>query len=261
MTGRIDVNSYVARHMYKVRGYLKLLDAQIIAALGHAQIRDGVRGDLVEIGVHHGKLFIILALLRQQGERLLAADLFEDDELNRATVHAGRENAFFRNLKKLGVAVSTEEIYKGDSLKLTPEQLQQRVAQVRLFSIDGGHYYEHVSNDVRLAAQVIHDKGVIIVDDFFTTRWPEVTFATYDFLRKAGEEMRPFLVSKSKLYICREAAIPYYLDLVRTDPILAGYPREDVRMLNANLVYMRQAMRQAVLDELRDRLGMMSNVG
>jgi hypothetical protein len=254
MASKMNVDSYVARHMYKVRGYLKLLDAQIIAALGHAQIESRIRGDLAEIGVHHGKLFFILALLRQDGERLLAADLFEDDEGNRATVHAGRESAFFTNSERLGIGIPSAEVYKGNSLDLTPEQIRQRVAQVRLFSIDGGHLYRHVENDIALASHVLHEKGVVIVDDFCTARWPEVTFATYDFLRNDSSEMTPFLVSKNKLYICRKAAAPYYLNLVRTDSRFTFHPCENLSMIGADVVFIRHSMRQLVIDELRARM-------
>lgn len=251
MGGRINVRSYVARHMYKVRGYLKLLDAQIIAALGQAQTEDGIHGDLAEIGVHHGKLFFILALLRQSGERLFAADLFGDDEGNRATAHAGRESAFFINSERLGISVSSGEVYRGDSLDLSPGQLRQRVAQVRLFSIDGGHLYQHVANDIGLTPHVLHEKGVTIVDDFCTARWPEVTFAAYDFLRRENSEMSPFLVSKNKLYICRKAAAPYYLNLVRTSSRFTVYPCESIRMIGADVVLIRQSMHRALFDELR----------
>jgi hypothetical protein len=98
--------------MYRIKGYLKSLDAAVIAAIGQQQSIDGVRGGLAEIGVHHGKLFFILSLLRQDGEKLLAMDLFEDDEGNRGTSQSGRDMAFFRNIEALGVSVAQDEILK-----------------------------------------------------------------------------------------------------------------------------------------------------
>ena len=52
--------------MRGVTGYLRRLDATIISTLLGWQENNGVKGNLCEIGVHHGRLFLILALSRRE---------------------------------------------------------------------------------------------------------------------------------------------------------------------------------------------------
>jgi hypothetical protein len=42
----------------------------------------GITGNVAEIGVHHGRLFILLYLLTSPDERALAVDLFSGQERN-----------------------------------------------------------------------------------------------------------------------------------------------------------------------------------
>ena len=50
---------------------------QSIVALGSVQKHLGIRGAVSEIGVHHGRLFILLHLLTEASEASVAWDLFE----------------------------------------------------------------------------------------------------------------------------------------------------------------------------------------
>ena len=70
------LDRYVSRSMGTVQGYLTSLDARLVAALLSCQDEGNIAGHLCEIGVHHGKLFLMLALARRPGERSLAIDLF-----------------------------------------------------------------------------------------------------------------------------------------------------------------------------------------
>src|SRR5579863_3210429 len=187
-------SEYLRKHMNRVSGYLRNPDATIIAALLAWQEKIGVRGHLCEIGVHHGRLFLILALSRQLNEKALAIDLFEDDGINlHQDGQAGRNGAMVRNANKLGIELSPAEILKGSSLDLTAENILERTGgPVRFFSVDGGHMYRHVENDMRLAHRCIASNGIIAADDFFFLKWPEVSFAVYDFMRTAPDVVPVF---------------------------------------------------------------------
>jgi len=76
------VESYIHRGKFYVEGWLHTEAAITIAALGERQRALGVEGGIAEIGVHHGKLFILLYLLGRAPERAVAIDLFEDQHLN-----------------------------------------------------------------------------------------------------------------------------------------------------------------------------------
>ena len=55
---------------------------ELICRLGKAQLEMGIAGHVAEIGVHHGRSFILLALLARAGEKAVAIDVFEQQELN-----------------------------------------------------------------------------------------------------------------------------------------------------------------------------------
>lgn len=205
----ISLEKYVSRSMETVQGYLEPLDARIIAALLSYQQEQNITGHLCEIGVHHGRLFLMLALARRAGDRALAIDLFEDDAINSNTPHAGRDRALFANAYRLGIELSDEETFKTSSLDVTASDILKRTTgPIRFFSIDGCHLYQPAQNDLRLAERTLTAEGVIAVDDFFNIGWPDVSFATYDLLRQT-DKIVPFAIT-SKLYLAAPAAAEKY---------------------------------------------------
>ena len=244
------LDGYMAREIYGVDGFLKSLDARVIRAMAEHQSARDVRGALAEIGIHHGKLFFILALSRRAGERALAMDLFTDDALNAGTVSAGRDRAFFEHARRFGVTLDEAEVLKGDSCAMSPDDILERVGAVRLFSVDGGHLYHHVENDLRLADATLHDKGVIAVDDFCNATWPEVTFATFDVLKAAKDSLAPAVLTKNKLYVSRPDAVGFYEEAVAG---LADATPERVTMMGREVLFLRQSLKSRAVDELRSK--------
>lgn len=132
------LDKYVAHSMNTVQGYLPSLDAGVISELLLHQEESNITGHLCEIGVHHGRLFLMLALARRPGERALAIDLFEDDVINAKTQHAGRDRALFRNADRLKIELSEEETFKTSSLEIEAADILARTTgRIRFFSIDG----------------------------------------------------------------------------------------------------------------------------
>jgi hypothetical protein len=195
------LRNYLRWKMHSINGYLKSLDARLIVALAAWQTGNKIMGGLAEIGVHHGKLFFLLALSRQMGETSLAIDLFEDDAMNASTRFGGRSRAFSTHATSLNVALKSTEVLKADSLTLTSDDILSRVGKVRVFSVDGGHLYHHVAHDLPLAFATLAPGGVILLDDFCNSEWPEVTSATYDFVRAQEGEIVPAILTRNKLYL------------------------------------------------------------
>jgi len=197
----ISLDNYVARSIETVQGYLSALDAGLIAALLSYQNANNIVGDLCEVGVHHGRLFLILALARRAGDRALAIDLFEDDAMNANSQHSGRDRALSENARRLGIELSEEELFKTSSLDINATDILKRTtSRIRFFSVDGGHTYQHVENDLCLAERTLSAEGVIAVDDFFSINWADVSFATYDFLRRT-DTLVPFAITSGKVYL------------------------------------------------------------
>ena len=102
--------------------------ARIIVALTERQRSLGIGGGAAEIGVHHGKLFILLYLLCQASEKAVAIDLFEDQHLNIDHSGSGDLAKFRGNLERH--ADSTRLVlHQGNSMDLSGAiltRLQQR---------------------------------------------------------------------------------------------------------------------------------------
>src|SRR5262245_52306626 len=61
----------------EIEGWFSPLDARVFIAVDELQRARSVRGDLLEIGVFQGRSAVLLGYFRQEGERLVACDLFE----------------------------------------------------------------------------------------------------------------------------------------------------------------------------------------
>jgi Methyltransferase domain len=244
----ISLDKYIARSMETVQGYLTNLDAQLIAALLTYQNENNINGDLCEIGVHHGRLFLMLALARRANERALAIDLFEDDAINRNTQHAGRDRALLVNAQRLGIQLSDEEILKTSSLDIDASDILKRATgRIRFFSVDGCHLYQHVENDLRLVEDTLADEGIIAVDDFFNKDWADASFATYDFLRRT-DAIVPFAIT-SKLYLASsDAAEKYKKVLSKRADLAQNY---SVQILGRQVLAFRQGIAKKGYELLR----------
>lgn len=207
MQGHRDLDRYLRKEIHGVAGYLATIDAEAIAALGKFQSANGVKGDLCELGVHHGRLFFILAHLRAAGEKALPVDLFLDGAGNDNAIHRGRDKAFFNHLERFRIQL--DDVLTANTLELKPEDLLVKIGKARIVSVDAGHLYDEVANDLRLARDILTDDGVIIADDYFNIYWPDVTTATNDFLAQ-NSDFAPFLITPGKLYICRQSTVELY---------------------------------------------------
>lgn len=248
----ISIDRYITRWMPTVQGYLTPLDALVIHALLSYQMESHISGHLCEIGVHHGRLFLMLALARGQGERALAIDLFEDDVLNAGTEHSGRDRAVLHNARRLGVELADQEVFKTSSTDIGPADILARTTgPVRFYSIDGSHLYHHVEHDLLLAEQTLTPEGIIVVDDFFNPGWADVSFAVYDFLRRT-DAIAPFAVTPDKIYLAPLPAGERY------KAALLGHARlarvELVQVLGKDVVRLKQTLPRRGYYLLRDAI-------
>jgi hypothetical protein len=190
--------------------------AMTVMTIAHAVQRGlGVTGDIAEIGVHHGRFFIALALTCAGDERAMAIDVFDDQHLNIDQSGHGDRKIFEANVRAHGVPKERLIVHKGDSLAMRPRDFPSGMAgRVRLFSVDGGHTLQHVLNDMALAESVLSEAGVVILDDFFNPSWPEVTEG---YLRYAAESraLAPFAYGDNKLFLCREAYHATFMEAMR----------------------------------------------
>ena len=194
-------------------------------AINDWQRRHDVSGNVAEIGIHHGKFFLVLKNLCRDDECSIAVDVFDDQELNVDRSGRGDRAIFESNLAAHSDGKNVE-IIQGDSKLLTPDRILEagRDERIRLFSVDGSHTTEYTLSDLLLASDVLDDNGVIALDDFYSQYWPGVQEGFHHFMSKRSPEFKALAIGNNKLFICKRAAhsellkifkeslYPYYLE-------------------------------------------------
>ena len=187
----------------RVAGWLEPGASEMIVAVASAQARAGISGNVAEIGVHHGRLFILLYLLSRPPEKAVAADLFSLQHLNVDHSGEGDLAAFLRNMQQ---HADTERliVHEGDSMALDGAILTHLAggSKFRLISIDGGHTREITMRDLATAEAALAEGGVIILDDFFSEFFPEVAEGTFRYFVEAPRSIVPFAIGANKVLFC-----------------------------------------------------------
>ena len=199
MTTKSALDQYL-KSQNAVKGWLDPYSAEVIAELGRFQTANGIAGSVGEIGVHQGRLFILLRLLRKSREQSVAIDVFEDQHLNIDLSGRGELDKFSANVERWSGDENLIVIQKS-SLQVRPKELLDKAGEFRLFSVDGGHTEECAHNDLCLAEAVLARGGVIILDDFSNHHWPSVAAGAARFFLDPTTRARPFATSPNKMYI------------------------------------------------------------
>jgi hypothetical protein len=205
------------------------------------QVAHGIIGDLFEIGVYHGRLFILLALLaRPEEERAIAIDVFEVgpnyDPGGGSTTLATLE----RNYASFVGDPAGLCCIASDSLLLTPDAIRDKsaVGQVRMASIDGAHSHQHTTHDLWLAESVLAPGGIVLVDDITNPGWPGVMEGVARYLLGSERRLFPFMMSSNKLWLTTRDHHQIYLDFARDKVRLtrAGRRKRITEFFGCNLV-------------------------
>lgn len=202
---------YVARGHRRVDGWLAPGAIPLLLCVARSQRSLGIHGHVAEIGIHHGKLFLLLYLLRGDGERALAADLFGDQKKNLDRSGEGDLERFRRNLARHGGGDTDLVIAAGDSMTLDGKTVRDRLGgPARLFSVDGGHTPELTRHDLETASAAIAPGGVIVLDDYFHELWPGVSEGTLRFFQESRPTIVPFAIGANKVLFTTPDHATYY---------------------------------------------------
>lgn len=189
------------RHL--IPGWLSRTDLDLFTVVDDVQRSRRVTGDVLEIGVFHGKTAIPLRWLLADGERLVVCDLFDSvpsvpanlDESG--TWYAGlSRDDFERHWRRFHR--SPPVVVECDSRELLDHL---RPGTFRLIHVDGAHVQEVVEQDVRTALELAVTGAVIVVDDYRTDGLPGVAAAFWP--RVEDGSLVPVLFTKSKVWAVR----------------------------------------------------------
>ena len=213
------INRYIKKEHKNVDGWLSEIAASIIVKLADIQNEKNIHGPVCEIGVHHGKLFILLHLLTQNDELSVAWDLFEDRQVENVDASgSGNKAIFIKNLTRHKCNLKKIRICTENSMNLTEEKILQTCGgNVRLFSIDGGHTSDITYNDMLLAVKTIAQGGLIILDDYFNYMFPGVSEGVCKLIFEGKVKLYPVVIAGNKFIFTNEKEYAtYYMDSLMT---------------------------------------------
>lgn len=247
-----ELDYYVKKGHRKVEGWLQDIALKAILEINNIQKHEKIRGSVCEIGVHHGRLFILLHLLSRESERSVAWDLFEDQHENPFNSGSGDIDSLRRNLRRFNCDLDRIKIITKNSQDLRSEEiLRDCDGNPRLFSIDGGHTSEITYNDMHLAAQTICENGIIILDDFFNEAWPGVAEGACRYIDE-NPGLFPVMIAGNKvMFTNSENAAKMYMDALNfTYP---GYLRKKTIFFGNDVLCYRPLRVNFVWKHIRDR--------
>ena len=239
---KAQLTAYLRGGHRAVEGWLTPLSAQAIVAILEEQTRIGIGGAVAEIGIHHGKLFLVEYLATLRGETAVAIDVFEQQELNTDHSGEGDREQFLTNVKAHAGSTDGLAVIMKDSLQVTAGELLGIAGPTRFFSIDGGHTEECTRNDLALAEAVLTDGGVIVLDDYFNHEWPDVSVGTALHFHSGSARTRPFAITPNKVFFAEPRYHQVYKEMLKT-----GFAQHYVRpckMFGTEVdIYVREGIR------------------
>jgi len=157
------------------------------------QQRRRIQGNLLEIGVHHGKSAALMAMYAEPGQKVVLVDY----ELKPGPIE--------RALQAANPAPGVEFLtVHGDSRDLPASQLATATRRsYRWIHIDGEHTGGAVTSDLGTANQLLAKDGVVVVDDFFSWLYPQVTESVLRYVRERPDDFALFLCGFNKAYLAR----------------------------------------------------------
>ena len=161
-----------------------------------------VRGHAFEIGVFHGKSAALACLHLRPEERLVLVDPYRLDLVR----------------DQLG-PIRTDGIVCHSCLssQLPAEELLPLLGRCRWVHIDGEHTGAACSQDLALADRLVEDRGLVVVDDFLSPRYPQVAAAVFNYLLLHPFSFRMFLCGFFKAYLARPKHVAEYLAFTRDE--------------------------------------------
>ena len=85
---------------------------------------------------------------------------------------------------------------------------------VRWFHIDGEHTGTAVYRELEFANRIVNTDGIVVIDDFFSPRYPANTTEVIRYLEKNPFHFRLLAVGFNKGYLCRPESLPRYMDFM-----------------------------------------------
>jgi hypothetical protein len=204
-----DALAKYLENLNQLEGWFQPDAALLFMAYNQFITAQGISGDVLEIGVHHGKSAIGVAALRGADKQFCAIDLFDTlQSLNVSGSGKGSEHEFLTNMASYHGDLGFVRIIRGASSILTPAQLGTGFS---FCHIDGGHSAEETYKDLRLCQQITVAGGLIALDDYFHPGFPGVSEGAVKYMLDQPHTLIPLCVGFNKV-IFQKAPAPFELN-------------------------------------------------
>ncbi len=198
------IDTYWKKGFNEVEGWLSEGIIHPLKAISEFQIGRNIEGGILEIGVHHGRLLIALALLSRESETTVGIDVFDSQHLNIDHSGYGNYQIAYDNIKKYCNPSNKVELITKDSLSINTLEIHKLIEDYgpfRIIGIDGGHTAEHTYNDLIIAQNTLQSGGVVILDDYYNMHWPGVHEGAARYFISTCSKLKPFCYSQNKLFL------------------------------------------------------------
>ncbi|MDT2022807.1 class I SAM-dependent methyltransferase [Methylocella sp. CPCC 101449] len=209
----MSFDTYMGR-IEQVEGWLVNSTATYSHSLMKFQTQQGISGNACEVGIHHGRYFLALALALAGNEQGVAIDLFGHQDQNIDNSGQGDKEKFLQNVDSFW-GRDHLTVIEGNSLQMTSETIANH-GLVRFFSIDGGHDERTTVHDLKLAEQSICKQGIVALDDIFNPHWSGVISGLVRYLAEGGR-LRPMLLIPNKLLLAFPESAAMYRAYMRQE--------------------------------------------
>jgi hypothetical protein len=197
-----DVVHFVRHGLEAIEGWgVDPYLAGLFLALDRFQKANGVTGNLFELGVHHGRSAVLIALMAAPDEQSVFLDLFGRQAENIDFSGLGNREIFEANLATWAPGRRYDAI-EANSLELDFAATPMLSGGLRFAHIDGGHHRDAVLNDLFKTEAAMVEGGVVVMDDFAHTGFPEVSEACNFYLeRREANRLTPVALGHNKLVL------------------------------------------------------------
>jgi predicted O-methyltransferase YrrM len=214
-TGNSRLDAYLRDGYDTVRGMSSGFAASIAGYLVRRQGELGVKGHVAEIGTFEGRYFVALAMGLLPGEHAIGIDVFTwPSEKVLDHLHA--------NCARFGLTPADYTAVKGNTAEMTPDDVIAPARSkgldgpIRFFHIDGQHDEENLTRDLALALPLMHENGLIVLDDMLHPGYPDLTEFVHRWLHQHRDWRvlaiidREDIVGAAKYVLCKVPATSLY---------------------------------------------------
>ena len=215
-SGNVAVDRFLDEGYENVLGMSSRFAATICGHLLRRQSELGITGHFLEIGTFEGRFFIAMALGLRPDERALGIDSFDWPD-------AGLYERFHANCARHGLARQRYDAVRASTRSLSSERIADALGgRARFIHVDGDHAPDSLRQDLALVTSLLHEKGIICLDDMLHPGYPLLVAVVHEWLTQHPEMQvmcivdREDIVAAAKFLICRADAAALYKDDLMT---------------------------------------------